>query len=608
MCGLLAAFTSSQFADDAASRALACMAQRGPDAEGRWRDGSAATGVLLGHRRLAIVDLDPRSAQPMHSSCGRYAIVFNGEVYNYRPLRAVLESKGVAFRTNSDTEVILELFKAEGEGMLPKLQGMFAFIIWDKTARKAFAARDPYGIKPLYLGQTTEGIILASQVKAILATGLVDRAPDLRGQVGFWMLGSVPEPHTWYRDIRAIPAGHSLWIADGRAGAPRCWHDIADAWRSAAREPAAKMPAVAVQARVREALRESVERHLVADVPVGVFLSGGIDSSAMAVMMKEAGVRDLQGITISYREFAGCQEDEAPIAAELARAHGICHHIREVGRDEFMVDLPRILESMDQPSIDGINTWYASKAVAEQGLKVVVSGVGGDELFLGYEQFRKLPRLVSLWRRMSRVPGARSIAGVFAGVQARRSGNARWRHAPEWLRTMPGAWWMQRSSNAPETARTLTGGAGDGGLAGFSPDAWVHEMSGELADDLVLSLAQIESTTYLRNQLLRDSDWASMDHSVELRTPLVDARLLSNLTPVLAQFHRFPGKTLLANAPEKPLPDSIVHRRKTGFGIPVVHWANEGAGAAASGQGIVAQRNAFLQLVASSVDHIRKPT
>jgi asparagine synthase (glutamine-hydrolysing) len=445
-------------------------------------------------------------------------------------------------------------------------------------------------------------------VKAILATGLVDRAPDVRGQVGFWMLGSVPDPHTWYRDIRAIPAGHSLWIEDGRAGAPLCWHDIADAWRSAAREPADKMPAGAVQARVREALRESVERHLVADVPVGVFLSGGIDSGALAAMMKEAGVRDLQGITISYREFAGCQEDEAPIAAELARAHGICHHIREVGRDEFMVDLPRILESMDQPSIDGINTWYASKAVAEQGLKVVVSGVGGDELFLGYEQFRKLPRLVSLWRRMSRVPGARSIAGVFAGVQARRSGNARWRHAPEWLRTMPGAWWMQRSSNAPETARTLTGGAGDGGLAGFSPDAWVHEMSGELADDLVLSLAQIESTTYLRNQLLRDSDWASMDHSVELRTPLVDARLLSNLTPVLAQFHRFPGKTLLANAPEKPLPDSIVHRRKTGFGIPVVHWANEGAGAAASGQGIVAQRNAFLQLVASSVDHIRKPT
>lgn len=607
MCGLLAAFASSPLAEDATSRALACMAQRGPDAEGRWRDDGAPTGVLLGHRRLAIVDLDPRSAQPMQSTCGRYAIVFNGEVYNYQPLRAALESKGVAFRTTSDTEVILELFKAEGESMLPKLHGMFAFIIWDKVARKAFAARDPYGIKPLYLGQTKDGVVLASQVKAILATGLVDRAPDVRGQVGFWMLGSVPEPHTWYRDIRAIPAGHCLWIEGNRASAPRCWHDIADAWRTAAREPAAEMPAETVQARVREALRESVARHLVADVPVGVFLSGGIDSGAMAAMMKEAGVRDLQGVTISYREFAGRHEDEAPVAAELARTYGIRHHIREVGRDEFMADLPRILESMDQPSIDGINTWYASKAVAEQGLKVVVSGVGGDELFLGYENFRELPRLVSRWSRLSRVPGARSVAGVFAGLQARRSGNARWRHAAEWLRTMAGAWWMRRSSNAPETARRLVGGAADSVLAGFSPEAWVHEMSGELADDLVLSLAQIESTTYLRNQLLRDSDWASMDHSVELRTPLVDAHLLANLTPVLAQFHRFPGKTLLANAPEKPLPDSIVHRRKTGFGIPAVRWANEAAGAGAGANTTVtAQRNAFVQLVASSADRIRK--
>ena len=613
MCGLLAAFTTSPLADDAATRALACMAQRGPDAEGRWRDA----GVLLGHRRLAIVDLDPRSAQPMHSTCGRYALVFNGEVYNYLPLRAALEAKGVAFRTTSDTEVILELFKAEGEGMLPKLHGMFAFIIWDKVARKAFAARDPYGIKPLYVGCTKDGVILASQVKAILATGLVDRAPDPRGQVGFWMLGSVPEPHTWYRDIRAVPAGHSLWIENGRAGTARCWHDIADAWREAAAgreasaQPATEMPASEVQARVREALRESVARHLVADVPVGVFLSGGIDSGAMAAMMKEAGVRDLQGVTISYREFAGRHEDEAPVAAELARLYGIRHHIREVGRDEFMADLPRILEAMDQPSIDGINTWYASKAVAEQGLKVVVSGVGGDELFLGYEQFRELPRLVSRWSRLSAVPGARSLAGVFGRVQARRSGNARRRHAAEWLRPMPGAWWMRRSSNAPETARALMGDAADAALAGFSPESWVQAMSGELADDLVLSLAQIESTTYLRNQLLRDSDWASMDHSVELRTPLVDAHLLASLTPLLAQFHRFPGKALLANAPERPLPDSIVNRRKTGFGIPAVRWANEAAAAkapdpSAATQGVVAQRNAFVHLVASSADRIRK--
>lgn len=596
MCGLFSAFTASSFPERSAARALACMAQRGPDAEGRWSED----GVFFGHRRLAILDLDPRAAQPLHSACGRYAIVFNGEIYNYRHLREDLERRGASFRTTSDTEVILSLFAAEGEAMLPKLHGMFAFVIWDKTTRKAFAARDPYGIKPLYIGRSSDGVILASQVKAILATGLVDRAPDPRGQAGFWMLGSVPEPHTWYRDIRAVPAGHCLWIEGSRADAPRYWHDIANAWRGAAAMPREELTAKAVQSAVREALRESISRHLVADVPVGVFLSGGIDSGAMAAMMKEAGVRELQGVTIAFREFAGRHEDEAPVAAELARTYGIRHHVREVGRDEFMADLPRLLESMDQPSIDGINTWYASKAVAELGLKVVVSGVGGDELFLGYETFRELPRLVSLWSALSRVPVAGAIAGLLAGLQARRSGNARWSHAADWLRTMPGAWWMRRSLNAPETARELMGPASDPVLAGFSPDAWVREMSGELAADLLLSLAQIESTTYLRNQLLRDSDWASMDHSVELRTPLVDAHLLANLAPLLPQFAHFPGKTLLANAPERPLPDSIVRRRKTGFFIPAVRWADEVAQKKVGGR-----RNAFTRLVASSAERIR---
>jgi asparagine synthase (glutamine-hydrolysing) len=236
-----------------------------------------------------------------------------------------------------------------------------------------------------------------------------------------------------------------------------------------------------------------------------------------------------------------------------------------------------------------------------------VSGVGGDELFLGYENFRELPPLVARWRMISRVPGARAVASMLAKLQASRTGNARWRHAAEWLQTMGGAWWMRRSSNAPESARALMGHAADAALAGFTPDAWVHAMSGELADDLVLSLAQIESTTYLRNQLLRDSDWASMEHSVELRTPLVDAHLLANLTPVLAQFHRFPGKTLLANAPDHPLPDSIVHRRKTGFGIPVVRWIQEmDAQRGSSTTGVVAQRNAFVRVVAASADRIRK--
>lgn len=566
MCGVIGAFTDSTALEPAIRQAMQRMHRRGPDGEGLWQED----GAWLGHRRLAIIDLDQRAAQPMQSPCGRYVIVFNGEIYNYRVLRDVLRKQGVALRTTSDTEVILALFAAEGEAMLPKLLGMFAFVIWDRVAKRAFAARDPYGIKPLYIATTSSGVLLASQVKALLATGLVSREADPRGQAGFWMLGSVPEPHTWYRDVRALPSGHCVWIQHGRASSPRCWQDVGDAWRLAT---TVSTPAGEMRERVSAALRESVERHLVADVPVGVFLSGGIDSGALAGLMVEAGARELEGVTIAFDEFAGRHEDEAPAAAQIAAHYGIRHSVRRVSRKEFHAELPRIVDAMDQPSIDAINTWYASKAVAERGLKVVVSGVGGDELFQGYESFEYLPRIVANWRSISRVPGMYAVGKTAGSLQARRSGNARWRHAADWARTISGAWWLRRSLYAPEDLPGLMGmDVAAEILHDFEALRWVQAMSGALPPDGRLALAQIESTAYLRNQLLRDSDWASMDHSVELRTPLVDAHLLASLQPVLPFFSRHQGKKWLAQAPENPLPVEIIERRKTGFGIPVGRW------------------------------------
>lgn len=540
MCGIAGLIHGAALYDDAARTAVRRMCDRmvarGPDGNGDWFEPR----VILGHRRLAILDLDPRASQPMHSVCWRYVIVYNGEIYNYRDLRDALAHQGVTFRTTSDTEVILALFATEGEAMLLKLHGMFAMVIWDRLAQRAFAARDPYGIKPLYVATTADGVAFASQVKALLATGLITRDPDPYGQAGFWMLGSVPEPHTWFRAIQAVPAGHSLWIEAGKITGTRRWYDIGQAWRDA---PHDALPDAETAHNVQAALRESVGRHLVADVPVGVFLSGGFDSGAVAGLMVEAGALDLQGVTLAYDEFNGRHEDEAPVAARIAAHYGIRHHVRRVTREEFLADVPSILEAMDQPSIDGVNTWYASKAVAKLGLKVVVSGVGGDELFLGYSSFRQLPRLVSIWERVSRLPGTMALARLAAGWQDRRTGNHRWSHAPEWARTIPGAWWLRRSVNSPDRLTALM----DADMVAeatkdFSPDQWVTAMTGPLNADRSLALAQIESMTYLRNQLLRDSDWASMGHGVELRTPLVDAWLLQQLHPHLMRFGAFPVK------------------------------------------------------------------
>lgn len=578
MCGLIAGFVCGPIIEAAFRKGMGRMRARGPDGEGLWQE----EGVCLGHRRLAILDLDSRANQPMASADGRYVIVYNGEIYNFPELRDRLSARGISMRTRSDTEVILEMFARDGEAMLPSLRGMFAFVIWDRVTKRAFAARDPYGIKPLYYAVTQTGILFASQVKALLATGLVSHDADLSGQAGFWLLGSVPEPSTWYRDIRAMPAGHCAWVERERIFDTRMFLDIGESWRRA--ENLSELSDGEARERARAAIRSSVAHHLVSDVPVGVFLSGGIDSGALAGLMVEAGACDVQGMTVAYDEFLGSHQDEAPVAAAIAAHYGIRHHVRRVTRNEFLGDLSRIFDAMDQPSIDGFNTWYASKAVAEQGLKVVVSGVGGDELFQGYESFDELPRLLSRCNAVMRVPGAGKMARLAAHLQARRTGNNRWRHAAEWARTLPGAWWLRRSLNAPEDLPALMGrDQAEEALKGFEAALWTQRMTGALPADPRLAVGQIESMTYMRNQLLRDSDWASMDHSVELRTPLVDARLLSELQPLLSSLKRFPKKTLLAEAPVKPLARSIIDRRKSGFGIPVGSWlADRSSGKGAS--------------------------
>ena len=545
------------------------MQARGPDAVGYWSDRVA--GIFLGHRRLAILDLDSRSDQPMVSDDGRYVAVLNGEIYNFQDLRRTLEHEGVAFRTEGDTELLLALYRRGGKAMLSELRGMFAFAIWDRKTQTVFLARDPYGIKPLYIARINKGWLFASQVRALIASGLVSRELDPLGQMGFWLLGSVPEPRTWFRDISAVASGSWCRIsANGDVVEPHTYWDIGDCWREA---PESRLSLPEMQGIVRAGMSSSVRQHLVSDVPVCLLLSGGVDSGSIAGQMQDLGCTGTVGITLGFGEFRDTELDEAPIAAEVAMRYGISHHVRLVSRLEFEADLPRILAAMDQPSVDGINTWYASKAVSELGFKAVLSGVGGDELFFGYPSFDQIPALIKWWSRLPSLPGVRMSANLASNLLATVTGNPRWRWLPRQAGSLYGAYWLRRGLFSPDELPTLMGEHYVEAVQRHSgPDSLVAGMVGVLPGDPKAAVGQMESLAYLRNQLLRDSDWASMDHGVELRTPLVDAWLLKDLMPLLRSFADVSGKALLARSPTRPLPIHIVDRRKTGFGIPVQSW------------------------------------
>jgi asparagine synthase (glutamine-hydrolysing) len=364
-----------------------------PDGEGLWQDSDRR--VALGHRRLAILDLSEAGAQPMHDPETGNVLVFNGEIYNFRALRRDLEQAGERFRSESDTEVLLALYRRDGAAMLPRLRGMFAFALWDAGRRGLLLARDPLGIKPLYWSEQGGTFRCASQVKALVAGGALPAEEDPAATVGFFLLGYVPDPHTALRGIAALEAGHSLWVDERGPGSPRPYFSFGENLAEAARRPPAQ--------EASAALEESVRSHLVSDVPVAVFLSAGLDSSMLAAHASAAGGA-LHSVTLGFEELAGGPEDEVPLAARTAAALGSRHHSHLVPASRFSAALPHLLAAMDQPSIDGANSYLVAEASRCAGLKVALSGLGADELLGGYPSFRQVP---ACWSTAD--PGARPI-------------------------------------------------------------------------------------------------------------------------------------------------------------------------------------------------------
>jgi asparagine synthase (glutamine-hydrolysing) len=579
MCGINGIFAYHSASGTPADAELLAtrdsMRTRGPDASGSW--WSTDRRCALAHRRLSIIDLSDRASQPMRSTDGKTVVTFNGEIYNYPQLRVKLEAGGARFRTTSDTEVLLHLYERHGVQMVGKLRGMFAFAIFDEARRGLFLARDPYGIKPLYTANDGWTFRFASQVKALLAGGQISRDPEPAGIVGFHLFGNVPEPFSLYREIRSLPAGHSQWIDGGGPREPKPFANLAEALMQGAinRVPAAELPE-----RVRDSVLDSVRAHLLADVEVGVFLSAGIDSGALLGLMRDTGQNQIQAITLAFEEFRGTSDDEAPLAARVSEYYGAKHTVRRLTEREFFYDLPAILDAMDQPSIDGVNTWFVSKAAKEVGLKVAISGLGGDELLGGYPSFLDLPRWRHRFGPFAAIPGLGRLARAFISSIAPGIACARPKalgvleHSQSWA----GAYLLRRGLFLPhELPAVMDPEIAREGMRRLKPQ---RSLAASLVPDPESDSSRVcllESANYMRNQLLRDADWAGMAHSVEIRVPLVDFTLLGALAPSIPMLTSGAGKAALANAPSRPLPNEIVVRSKTGFSVPTGAWMSAAA-------------------------------
>jgi asparagine synthase (glutamine-hydrolysing) len=567
MCGLTAIFSygdGAALVDEAELlRIREAMVPRGPDGAGSWLSTDRRVG--LAHRRLAIIDVGASGAQPMELRDGAgntlLQIVYNGEIYNFKQLRAELIAKGSVFTTNSDTEVLLRLYDHYGVDMAKHLRGMFAFVIWDEAKKGVLLVRDPYGIKPLYYNDDDGILRIASQVKALLAGGGIPKTPNPAGHVGFFTLGYVPEPHTLYEKIQSLPAGTSLWF--GKGGRSR--RDTYFNFKSQMAILESTTPKSSKE-ELREALIETIKYHLISDVPVGVFLSAGLDSASIMALAAEVAVDQMETMTLRFDEFANSNRDESPMAADIAKRYNTRHQTRTVKGTDFIQQKDKLLEAMDQPTIDGVNTYFVAKEASDMGLKVALSGVGGDELFGGYNSFRQIPSLVSNIGWLPGIGGLGAAFRVLSGPILKRLTSPKYASFFEYSSDYGSAYLLRRGLFLPWE------------LADFLEPEFVQKGWRELnlrqnlnltfdgVNDPHNKVSLLETIWYMRNQLLRDADWAGMAHSLEIRTPLVDATLFGKIAS--RGFSKFD----MANSPATPLPNSVINRPKTGFGIPVRNW------------------------------------
>ena len=536
---------------------LLCLARdlrhRGPDDAGIFLSGDGSTGLV--GTRLAIQDLSAAGHQPMTSEDGRYHIVFNGEIYNFPALREELERTGEVFTSRSDTEVILKMYRRYGPDCVREFAGMFAIAIWDELDQSCFLARDPLGIKPIYYCEANGQLIFASELRALLNTGLVPHRLSNAAVSGYLLFGAVPEPLSLVENVYLIPAGHYLVWRNQRMRLTKFWELQFES------QPMTEQEAAEI---VRKSLEESIERHLVSDVPVGIFLSGGIDSTTLVALAARTGKTELRTFCISFDD---PEFNEGDVAARTAEHFGAKHSDWRLDSATAKGLLAKFLEASDQPSIDGFNTFCVSKLANDRGLTVVLSGVGGDEIFGGYQSFQLVPRMVHASRlldlgRSLRKAAGRALQRSFTSARTNRLG--------QFLCDVPitaAAYWATRGIFTPEEVQRLLPRYG----CMESGDETQLAMYVPAQPTLLDEISYLEIARYMRNQLLRDSDVMSMAWNLELRVPFVDNKLLERIARIPAQIRLRRGKQILLDAvPE--IPHWLRNRPKMGFSFPFKDW------------------------------------
>jgi asparagine synthase (glutamine-hydrolysing) len=547
----------------AVQRMIDAQIHRGPDGEGIVAlGGNGGSSIVLGHRRLSIIDLSPAGKQPMSNEDGTVWVTYNGEIYNFRELRDELGGRGHAFKSKTDTEVLVHGYEEWGmEGLLSRLRGMFAFALYDSSP----SPLTPHSSR-LFLAKDHEKLIFASEVRAVMRTGMVPDEKNMEALVRFLQLGSVPVPLTTIKDVMALPAGHYLSVGENRVELKSYW----DLSTHLNQSQSASTNLDDCIKTTRSLLEDSIKDHLISDVPLGVFLSGGIDSSSLVALATRFGGKPLTTLSIVFEE---PDYSEAHYARLMAERYKTDHREVLLRSQDFFDELPRIFEAMDQPTIDGVNSYFVSKAAKEAGLTVVLSGTGGDEVFLGYEHFKKTGMLERTRRFLNLFPlrMRRGLirAAILAGLPSEATGREKLTYLD--VPTDENYYLLFRGLFTPRQIQDLLG-MGEQELKPFMSRP---PTSSSLLDSFTL----FEFGHYLQNQLLKDTDVMSMAHSIETRVPFLDHRLVEYVAGVPARMKLGNGmnKPLLVKAMGDDLPREIWDRPKMGFTFPFGDWTKKRA-------------------------------